>query len=168
MNESLLSLLSKVTLFDLLLAIMLILVLVSILITQKKKISTFLDRWRVEKNEDDDFKKLVYDLKESMQRINSIVDKQSNDIRSLTDIVVNMQAKNSKTKRAEIKRSIERIYSECHPAMICTDMQFEALRDLIEEYEEHGGVNSFVHNVVQPEMHVWNKISRISNIKEEQ
>lgn len=44
MNESLLSLLSKVTLFDLLLAIMLILVLVSILITQKKKISTFLDR----------------------------------------------------------------------------------------------------------------------------
>ena len=52
--------------------------------------------------------------------------------------------------------------------MICTDMQFETLMDLIEEYEEHGGVNSFVHNVVQPEMHVWNKISRISNIKEEQ
>lgn len=42
MNESLLSLLSEVTLFDLLLAIMLILVLVSILITQKKRFRHFL------------------------------------------------------------------------------------------------------------------------------
>jgi hypothetical protein len=45
--------------------------------------------------------------------------------------------------------------------MTCTDMAFETLRDLIEEYEAHGGVNSFVHSVVEQEMHNWKRVSRI-------
>ena len=73
-----------------------------------------------------------------------------------------MEERNSKTKRAEIKEKIERIYRECHPAMMCTDMQLEALKDLIEEYEEHGGVNSFVHSKVEPEMFEWQVIEMIS------
>ena len=83
------------------------------------------------------------------------------EINNLKQEIINVHEKDSKTKRAEIKEKIERIYGECHPAMTCTDMQFEVLKELIEEYEEHGGVNSFVHTTVEPEMHTWNKIYRI-------
>ena len=48
--------------------------------------------------------------------------------------------------------------------MTCTDMQLETLRELIDEYEVHGGVNSFVHSTVEPEMVTWNKILRIKKL----
>ena len=72
-----------------------------------------------------------------------------------------MQERNSKTKRAEIKEKIERIYRECHPSMTCTDMALETLKELIEEYEVHGGINSFVHSTVEPEMYEWKVIKKI-------
>lgn len=190
MNESLLELLSKVTLFDLICALILIIVITGFLLSQKKKIVTWLNKWRKTKNDEDNFNQLVYNLKDSITEINSalehfaqnrvhdredsrkirdemykVMDKQSESIDNLTKIVVEIQKKNSKTKRAEIKEKIERIYSECRPAMTCTDMQFETLKDLIEEYEEHGGQNSFVHTTVEPEMLLWKKISQIKTAK---
>ena len=188
MNGTLLELLTKVTLSDLIWALGLIIVITGILLTQKKKITGLLNKWRKAKNNEEDFNHLVYSLKnavndihntleqisqnrvhdrEDSRRIRSdmyaVIDKQSESIDNLTRIVVEMQKKHSKTKRAEIKEKIERIYSECHQAMTCTDMQYETLKELMEEYEEHGGNNSFVHTTVEPEMHLWKKINRIKN-----
>jgi hypothetical protein len=84
---------------------------------------------------------------------------QTRDIKEVTQKVDRMEERNSKTNRAELKEKIERIYRECHPAMTCTDMAFETLRDLIEEYEEHGGDNSFVHSKVEKEMYEWKIVS---------
>ena len=186
MDESVLEVLQKVTLYELIWSFALIIAIGGILISQKGKISKWMNKWRKAKNDEDDFTKLVYDLKDSVIEIKKtieqvqldrehdrddlrqmktdvydMVDKQSDGIKNLTDIVVKMQEKNSKTTRAEIKERIERIYRECHPAMTCTDMQFETLKELIEEYEEHGGINSFVHSTVEPEMYEWNKINKI-------
>lgn len=186
MDSSLLELLTKVTLLDLIWAIILIVTLAVILISQKKKISKLLNKWRKDKNEEEDFTKLVYSLRDTVARLEQTVDqfqgnrehdrddsrkvrsemyevinKQSDEIKELTNIVVKMEERNSKTKRAELKEKIERIYSECHPAMTCTDMQLETLKDLIEEYEEHGGTNSFVHSTVEPEMYEWKRIEKI-------
>lgn len=171
MNESLLELLNNVTLLHFICAILLIAVLVGIISSQKNKIFKRLNKWRKTKNDEEDFKSLVYNLRDSVKEINNSMEqiekdriKNSESINNLTKIVIDMQKKNSKTKRAEIKEKIERIYSECHPAMTCTDMQFETLKDLIEEYEEHGGTNSFVHTTVEPEMHTWRKINRIKKV----
>lgn len=186
MNESILELFQKVTLYDLIWSLLLIVAVIGILISQKKRISKFMNRWRKDKNEEENFTKLVFDLRDSVAEIKQELGqfqknrehdredsrrirdemykemgKQSEGIKNLTTIVVDMQKRDSKTKRAEIKEKIERIYSECHPSMTCTDMQFEILKELIAEYEEHGGVNSFVHTTVEPEMHTWNKIYRI-------
>ena len=168
MNESLSGLLQKMTVYDLILTLSFITLIVGILVSQKRKIFKIINRWRIGKNKQEDFNQLVYNLKDSVIGIESTIaqfqlnmDKQSEDILNLTDIIVKMQAKNSKTKRTEIKEKIERIYSECHPAMTCTDMQFETLKELIEEYEEHGGTNSFVHSTVEPEMYTWSKIRQI-------
>ena len=161
MNESLLELLQKATLYDLIITVFLISIITGIILSQKKKIIEKLNKWRKTKNEEENFDDLVYSLRDSVADMKKTIDKQSDDIKNLTTIVVEMQKINSKTKRAEIKEKIERIYSECHPAMTCTDMQFEVLKELIEEYEEHRGVNSFVHSTVEPEMHVWTKIGKI-------
>ena len=109
-------------------------------------------------------KNRMHDLEDSRKirrEMYSIMDKQSDGIRNLTEIVVEMQKKNSKTKGAEIKSKIEGIYKECHPSMVCTDMAFETLKVLIEEYEVHGGDNSFVHSTVEPEMYEWKVIKTI-------
>lgn len=186
MGKSLLELLSQVTVVELIVTIILITTVIAILGSQKKRISNLMNKWRKDKNEEEDFNQLVYNLKDSVSELKKtmdqyqknrehdredsrkirkemydVMDKQSEGIRNLTDIVVEMQKKNSKTKRAEIKEKIERIYRECHPSMTCTDMAFETLKELIEEYEAHGGINSFVHSTVEPEMYEWKVIKKI-------
>ena len=163
MDESLLELLQKVTLYDLIWSLLLIIFIIGVLISQKKRMSKFMNKWRKDKNDEENFDNLVYELRDSVSDMKKTINKQTEDIKNLTLIVVEMQKRDSKTKRAEIKEKIERIYSECHPAMTCTDMQFEVLTELIEEYEEHGGVNSFVHSAVEPEMHEWTKIGKIKS-----
>lgn len=193
MDKSILELLTKVTLYDLMWTLLLIVVVVGALTSQKKKISGLMNKWRKTKNEEEDFHSLVYELKDSIEKLSKevkqnqenrdkellhyrddsrkirdemykVMNNQSNDIKNLTKTVKEMQERDSKTRRAEIKEKIERIYRECHPAMICTDMQFEVLKELIEEYEEHGGVNSFVHSTVEPEMYQWGKINKIKEV----
>lgn len=190
MDKSIMELLEQVSGADLLFAILLIIVLVILIITQKKKILQYMNKWRKTKNDDEDFHALVYELRDSIKAIGDKVDQnqknrdkellhyrddsrkireemykvmngQSNDIKELTRVVFEMKEKDSKTKRAEIKEKIERIYRECHPAKACTDMQFEVLKELIEEYEEHGGVNSFVHSIVEAEMYEWEIVNSI-------
>lgn len=193
MNKTLLDLFTKVTLLDLIYAVAIIVILVGIFMSQKNKIFKKLNIWRESANDKEDFSKLVYDMKDTVDnlviQVNTLVQNRVDDrevskkirekmygdldiqtsglqdsINKLTKIVLDMQEKNSKTKRAEIKEKIERIYRECNPAMVCTDMQFETLKELIEEYEEHGGTNSFVHSTVEPEMYTWEKITRIKKV----
>lgn len=190
MDNSLLELLNEITLYDLIIALILIVTLVVVLISQKNHISKVLNKWRKEQNEEEDFKQLVYDLKDSIEQLSKKVDqnqkdrneellqyrddsrkireemykvmnRQSEEIKNLTQTIGVMRDKQSKTKRAELKEKIERIYRECSPTSTCTEMAFETLRELIEEYEEHGGVNSFVHSKVEKEMYEWEIVSVI-------
>lgn len=189
MDKSIIELLSEVSGADLLFAILLIISLGVVFFSQKDKITKHLNKWRKTKNDEEDFTKLVYDMKDTIgglketmseyqinrehdrddsrkirEEMYEVMNKQSKAIEDLTKMIVKMKEQNSKTKRAEIKEKIERIYRECHPSMTCTDMAFETLRDLIEEYEEHGGDNSFVHSTVVPEMYTWKKIESIRRV----
>lgn len=175
MDKSIMELLSEVSGADLLFALFLIIALGVLFMTQKGKISKQLNKWRKTKNEEEDFHALVYELKNSIETLSKEVkqnqenrDKElSNcraDISELKDIVLKMQEKNSETKRAEIKEKIERIYRECTHEQVCTEMQFESLKDLIEQYEKHGGDNSFVHTTVQPEMYKWQVVKEVRKV----
>lgn len=192
MDNSLLELLTKVTLYDLIWALVLVITVISIIVSQRKKISKFLDRWRKEKNEEEDFHALVYALKSSIETLSDevkrnqanrdqellryredskkirdemykVMNTQSESIAELKATVLKIQEKNSETKRAEIKEKIERIYRECTHEQACTEMQFESLKDLIEQYEKHGGINSFVHSTVEPEMYRWEIVHEVSH-----
>lgn len=186
MDKSIMELLEEVSGADLLFAIFLVIAVSVLVISQKEKLLKQLNKWRKVKNSEEDFKNLVFSLKDSVTELQKAMDeyqenrehdrkdsirireemyevigKQSEGIEELTKIVVKMEERNSKTKRAEIKEKIERIYSECHPTMTCTDMALETLKDLIEEYEEHGGLNSFVHTTVVPEMYLWHIVHMV-------
>lgn len=192
MDKSILELAQEVTGVQFIMALLFIIALIVLALTQKRKILKYLNKWRKTKNEEEDFHALVYGLKNSMielgkkieenrterenerthdredsrkirKEMYEVMNRQSEQIEELKNITLQIQKKNSETKRAEIKEKIERIYRECHPAMTCTDMQLETLKELINQYEKHGGDNSFVHSTVQKEMYSWHVINEIKS-----
>lgn len=67
------------------------------------------------------------------------------------------EKKNKKRLRAELKEKIAAIYRRHHKINTINAMEFEVLKDLIKEYEAADGMNSFVHDTVEKEMHLWDK-----------
>lgn len=183
-NESLLKLMSEVKAVDFILAVILVFALYIVFKSQQDKINKYLNKWRKKENQKEDFKDLVFQTNENVKELSKHfqehtrdyqelkdnvykrLDSQSEQIKELRDMTIEIQKKNSETKRAEIKEKIERIYRECTLAQTCTKMQFETLKDLIDQYEKHGGVNSFVHTNVLPEMYHWRQIDKLSNKEE--
>lgn len=190
MNKTIVNLLNEVSAIDLILAILLIIFIILLIVVQKSKVLEVLNKWRKSKNEKENFHILVYNMKSSIDDLSKIVKKnqenrdkellqyrddsrkirdemyevmnnQSESIKELKETVLEIQKINSETTKAEIKERIERIYRECTNEQVCTEMQFETLRDLIEQYEKHGGNNSFVHSIVEKEMYHWDVIDSI-------
>lgn len=97
-------------------------------------------------------------LSESLSDISNKID----DMKRNTDErFMESERKNNKRIRAELKDKISQSYRYYHELGKINDMELEALEDLIEEYEEADGKNSFVHSVVQKEMYTWEKIDRV-------
>lgn len=97
-------------------------------------------------------------LSESISDISKKID----DMKRNTDErFMESEQKNNKRIRAELKDKISQSYRYYHELGKINDMELEALEDLIEEYEEADGKNSFVHSVVQKEMYTWEKIDRM-------
>ncbi len=90
---------------------------------------------------------VVEDLKETNESILSI----SNRINE-------NEEKRRSSERARLKDRIGQIYRHYHSIKEWNTMEKEALEDLINEYENAGGENSFVHSVVQKEMYTWKEI----------
>ena len=68
------------------------------------------------------------------------------------------EEKNNKLVQSEIKERIAQSYRRYHLSNRISRMELEALEDLISTYESFGGMNSFVHSVVQKEMYTWDVI----------
>lgn len=165
MDKPILELLDEVSGVDLIFAILLIVVVIVFFLTQKAKVTKQLNRWREEKNAEEDCHTLVLGMKNTIDTLSKEMEKQSEAIAELKTTVLQIQEKNSETKRAEIKEKIERIYRECTNEQVCTETQFESLKDLIVQYEKHGGDNSFVHTTVQPEMYKWQIVKEVRKVK---
>lgn len=89
--------------------------------------------------------------KELTDSQNKLTDKVDNICRKLID----MEEKENKRVQSEIKERIAQSYRQYNETKQISSMELEALEDLIETYEAHGGENSFVHSVVQKEMYTW-------------
>ena len=160
-------------------AVLLIIVwIISVLIKNRKSIITALNQWAKRKQEKEELLKLVYSTKDSVDQYaeNRIHDReQSFEIqKELTDAIhvisdkldamnikqAQLEEKHNKRIRAEMKDKISQLYRYYHEKQEWNDMEREAFNDLINEYEDAGGSNSFVHTIVQPESYTWKVIER--------
>lgn len=191
MNESLFELLNAVKLVDVIITTSLFFVIGAIVIHQRKNIRNIFEQWRKKRNfedtiidsisglkkNDEYLKSDIDDLRDTMERAREVskdirnemygdLKNISKDLKTVMTTIDKMQEKEAISKRVNIKEKIEKLYRECSQNKTCTDMQFETLKDLIDDYERHGGTNSFVHSVVLKEMYSWEIIKKIPDIDE--
>lgn len=85
----------------------------------------------------------------------------SDKVGALSDSLNEMRTEQDNDKLAEYKDKIGRSYryyierKSSNQVPFWNQMEKEALEGLIEQYEAHGGKNSFVHSVVEPEIQTW-------------
>lgn len=153
-------------------SVLIILFAIWIIFCNRKNIHSFFDDIYNKRQKREE---LLQTIKSNQEDIKTITNVQKNLSKSLSDIskkIDDMQKrtderfeesekKNKKRIRAELKDKISQSYRYYHSIGKINDMELEALEDLIEEYEEANGKNSFVHSVVQKEMYIWEKIDRI-------
>lgn len=179
MNKNLFELLNAVKLVDVLVTTALFVVIIAIIATQRDKIREIFDAWRRKKNFEENAVTLISKNQKKIDYLEATMtkarqqsveirakmyddlDEVKSDVKSIINTLDSMQEINEVSKRTDIKDKIERIYRECNEAEMITDMQFETLKELIEDYERHGGTNSFIHSVVQKEMYDWKVIKKI-------
>lgn len=111
-----------------------------------------------EKQEEDVRQSIEHD-----QRIKNDLKNVTNTLLEVKEEVTLMRTQRDNDKLAEYKDKIgqsyryykNREYSEKEPIPYWNHMEKEALEGLIKQYESHGGSNSFVHSIVEPEMQTW-------------
>ena len=179
MSKDLYNLLTTVRVVDVIATLALLAIIVGVFVTQRKKIRDVLEHWRKKRNFEDTVMTSINGLKENDRQMRERIDEVWNTMETARDTskeireemysvikqisvkLDGMEKKNNLSKQAEIKSRIEKLYRECHANKVCTDTAFETLKDLIADYERHGGRNSFVHSLVQPEMYMWDRIKTI-------
>lgn len=127
MNKSLLELLNNVTLLHFTCAIVLIVILAGIISSQKNKIFKRLNKWRKTKNDEEDFKSLVYNLRDSVKEISNSIEQIEKDrikncesINNLTNMFIDKEINdmrweinNFATKVSEEKPCNKDSYKHC-------------------------------------------------------
>lgn len=74
-----------------------------------------------------------------------------------------MQEKMDVSERLKLKDRISQVYRYHHAKGEWTTMDKESFHGLILDYENHGGQNSFIHEICEPESCTW----KIIDVKEE-
>lgn len=109
------------------------------------------------------------ELRQTLKTQNEKMNKFSDSVNKISDKLDKMkidtdmrfqenEEKQNKKEQAKIKSEISNRYSIYHERKWITNIEFEALEGLIATYEAFGGLNSFVHSIVQKEMFTWRKI----------
>jgi len=87
-------------------------------------------------------------LKDSIDNITKAIDR-------LSKKVDRMEEKSDATERADLKDRIAQRYRKYTVERQWTSMEKESFMGLIRDYEAHGGKNSFVHDICEPESFTW-------------
>jgi len=92
--------------------------------------------------------KTIFELQETL---NGVIDKM--DV--LNHRFDEWDEKTNNERRVARKVQIKDIYSKCNATKKIDSKELECLLELIESYEKAGGTNSFVHEIVIPQIKEW-------------
>lgn len=155
-----------------------------VMLKHHKDIMNALNMWFKRKREKEELLKMVYENKKAIEeyaqnrirdreqsfeiqdqlteaidnlskKIDDMDSRQSKKMDSMAERQEELERKNDQRNRAELKEKISRLYSHFHEKKEWNSMEQEVMTELIKEYENAGGQNSFVHSTVQPEMYTW-------------
>ncbi len=87
-------------------------------------------------------------IKEDLIKVSSVVEQ-------IIEKLNAMEAKNDASELAKLKDRIAQAYRKYHDTGSWTKMDKESYDGLIRDYEAHGGKNSFVHTICEPESYTW-------------
>ena len=176
MDKTLAELLSSVSAIGLILALALVVFIVVTLYVNWGKLKEKLHGWRNKENNKELLKNMVYqnderlrelekqrliDVEQSIkhdQELQECIKGVSEQVNSVSKKIDTMKHENDATKQAELKDKIGQSYRYYRERKQWNSMEEEALKGLIKQYEAHGGENSFVHSIVEPESYTWKKI----------
>lgn len=100
-------------------------------------------------------KEMLLRHEEKLNLISADVHATKDKVNVLGQMMIDMQNKADATERARLKDRISQAYRYYHEKGTWNKMEKEAFEDLIADYEAHGGENSFVHSVCEPESWTW-------------
>jgi len=79
-------------------------------------------------------------------------------INVISQMILESEKKSDAAARARLKDRIGQAYRYYHERGSWNRMERDAFKDLIEDYEAHGGENSFVHEICEKEYPTWKLI----------
>lgn len=98
------------------------------------------------------------DVKQSIRHddmIRNDLSKLTETVNTMIDKLDVMEEKRNASEKAKLKDRIAQAYRKYHEDGKWTKMDKEAYLGLIKDYENHGGTNSFVHEICEPESYTW-------------
>jgi len=98
---------------------------------------------------------MIEESKNHNSALKADIDKLTMAMARLNEKFDSMIDKTNATKRADLKDKIAQRYRKYSVDKQWTAMEKEAFIGLIRDYEEHGGENSFVHTICEPESYTW-------------
>lgn len=102
--------------------------------------------------------KSIAELQETDNEILRTLQEIQGSLQAMTDRQNHIELAGTKAEKNKLKDRIGQIYRCCHLEGKITKIQKTALLGLIENIEELGEHNSFVHETVQPEIETWEVI----------
>lgn len=122
--------------------------------TLEKNVKNYIDKYQSVKESSN---KIHEELNKSIKSLDSKLENFREEILNIKELE---EERNKKRVRAELKDKISKSYRAYQDRKEIYDIELESLKDLIQEYEDAGGNNSFVHSVVEKEMYTWNVITK--------
>lgn len=113
------------------------------------------EREQARKEEFERHAKEIGELKQGYSDFHQAIGDLDDKLNRLSDMVEELKERTNAQERTRLKGSISRLYRECHQNKQWTQMQKDVMEDMIQSYEECGGGNSFVHEIVQKEIYSW-------------
>lgn len=110
------------------------------------------NKWTKKRNTES---KMLQNHEQKLNQVSVDIKAINDKINVLSQMLVEMQNKADESKRAELKDRISQSYRYYNAKKQWNFMEKEAFDGLIRDYESHGGENSFVHSVCEPESCTW-------------
>lgn len=154
-DDNVVQFLSGMTAFELFAMISSIAIITIFVYKLLEKYHAFRNKAEDEEKELEEYEREIEKLKNKSNDMDIDIKKLNDKMNTMFSMMLEMRKHDDNNRRANLKDRIAQAYRYHSENGKWTEMDKEALEDLIQSYESCGGTNSFVHDIVQKKMYTW-------------